>query len=74
MPDGNISTIEARTQEQKETWWKNGLKAIAEGKLAVLLLSGGQVCLICLTSVIYVDPQPNDREQLLEFQISIWTN
>lgn len=29
--------------EDRERWWKMGMKAISEGKLAVLLLSGGQV-------------------------------
>lgn len=39
--------------EDRERWWKMGMKAISEGKLAVLLLSGGQViihlalCFIC---------------------------
>ncbi|TYH85815.1 hypothetical protein E1A91_D02G280800v1 [Gossypium mustelinum] len=28
--------------DHKERWWKMGLKAVSEGKLAVLLLSGGQ--------------------------------
>lgn len=32
--------------EERERWWKMGLKAISDGKLGVLLLSGGQVCLI----------------------------
>ncbi|KAG6528635.1 hypothetical protein ZIOFF_010817 [Zingiber officinale] len=36
------STVEARTVEEKERWWKRGLKAISEEKLAVVLLSGGQ--------------------------------
>lgn len=31
--------------EDREKWWKMGMKAIAEGKLGVLLLSGGQVML-----------------------------
>lgn len=42
VPEASISTIEHRTLEQRERWWNSGLKAIAEGKLAVLLLSGGQ--------------------------------
>lgn len=29
--------------EERERWWKMGLKAVSEGKLGVLLLSGGQV-------------------------------
>lgn len=32
--------------EDREKWWKMGMKAIAEGKLGVLLLSGGQVMLL----------------------------
>ncbi|CAN1225497.1 UDP-N-acetylglucosamine diphosphorylase 1 [Linum grandiflorum] len=42
VPEGSVSTVEARTMEEKERWWKMGLKAISGGKLAVLLLSGGQ--------------------------------
>ncbi|MCO5557785.1 hypothetical protein L7F22_011356 [Adiantum nelumboides] len=42
VPEANISTLEHRTIEQREKWWNSGLKAIADGKLAVLLLSGGQ--------------------------------
>ncbi|KAL2935965.1 UDP-N-acetylglucosamine diphosphorylase 2 [Bienertia sinuspersici] len=37
-----VSTVEERTIEDRERWWKMGLKAIHDGKLAVLLLSGGQ--------------------------------
>ncbi|XP_029116236.1 UDP-N-acetylglucosamine diphosphorylase 2 isoform X2 [Elaeis guineensis] len=42
VPEGSVSTVEERTPEERERWWKRGLKAIAEGKLAVVLLSGGQ--------------------------------
>ncbi|WVZ25286.1 hypothetical protein V8G54_003830 [Vigna mungo] len=42
VPESNVSTVEDRSQEDRERWWKTGLKAISDGKLAVLLLSGGQ--------------------------------
>ncbi|CAN1327801.1 UDP-N-acetylglucosamine diphosphorylase 1 [Linum perenne] len=42
VPQGSVSTVEGRTMEERERWWKMGLKAISGGKLAVLLLSGGQ--------------------------------
>ncbi|XP_020269639.1 UDP-N-acetylglucosamine diphosphorylase 1-like isoform X2 [Asparagus officinalis] len=42
VPESCVSTVEARTLEDRERWWKRGLKAISEGKLAVVLLSGGQ--------------------------------
>ncbi|RYR17277.1 hypothetical protein Ahy_B03g062042 isoform B [Arachis hypogaea] len=43
VPESSVSTVEDRTQEERERWWKMGLKAISDGKVAVLLLSGGQV-------------------------------
>ncbi|KAF3619203.1 hypothetical protein FXO37_33821 [Capsicum annuum] len=42
VPESCVSTVEERTMEDREKWWKMGMKAIAEGKLGVLLLSGGQ--------------------------------
>ncbi|XP_074562307.1 UDP-N-acetylglucosamine diphosphorylase 2-like [Curcuma longa] len=42
VPETSVSTVEMRSAEEKERWWKRGLKAISEGKLAVVLLSGGQ--------------------------------
>ncbi|KAM7270693.1 hypothetical protein ACFE04_029907 [Oxalis oulophora] len=42
VPLSSVSTVEERTMDERERWWKMGLKAIADGKLAVLLLSGGQ--------------------------------
>ncbi|XP_057748446.1 UDP-N-acetylglucosamine diphosphorylase 1-like [Arachis stenosperma] len=42
VPESSVSTVEDRTQEERERWWKMGLKAISDCKVAVLLLSGGQ--------------------------------
>uniref|UniRef100_A0A0E0L5K8 Uncharacterized protein n=1 Tax=Oryza punctata TaxID=4537 RepID=A0A0E0L5K8_ORYPU len=37
-----VSKVEERSPEDKERWWKKGLKAIPEGKLAVVLVAGGE--------------------------------
>ncbi|XP_075500959.1 UDP-N-acetylglucosamine diphosphorylase 1-like [Primulina tabacum] len=42
LPESTVSTVEKRTMEERERWWKMGVKAISNGKLGVLLLSGGQ--------------------------------
>lgn len=42
VPENIVATVDGRTIEDRERWWKMGLKAIRGGKLAVLLLSGGQ--------------------------------
>ncbi|WVZ18431.1 hypothetical protein V8G54_005753 [Vigna mungo] len=42
VPESSVSTVEERSQEDRERRSEMGLKAISDGKLAVLLLSGGQ--------------------------------
>ncbi|XP_010519007.1 PREDICTED: LOW QUALITY PROTEIN: UDP-N-acetylglucosamine diphosphorylase 2-like [Tarenaya hassleriana] len=42
VPENCVSTVDERTMGDREKWWKTGLKAIYEGKLGVVLLSGGQ--------------------------------
>ena len=41
VPEASVSTVEERTLEEREKWWSMRLKAIHEGNLAVVLLSGG---------------------------------
>ncbi|KAM0071415.1 putative nucleotidyltransferase [Helianthus debilis subsp. tardiflorus] len=43
VPESFESTVEDRKLEDREKWWNMGLEAISDGKLAVLLLSGGHV-------------------------------
>ncbi|RYR64255.1 hypothetical protein Ahy_A03g010383 [Arachis hypogaea] len=50
VPESSVSTVEDRTQEERERWWKMGLKAISDGKVAVLLLSGGQLLYLAFVS------------------------
>ncbi|KAI3697670.1 hypothetical protein L6452_30766 [Arctium lappa] len=56
VPESCVSTVEDKKLEDIEKWWKMGLKAILDGKLVVLLLSGGRtepvtlvVCMATLT-------------------------
>ncbi|KAL5203927.1 hypothetical protein ABZP36_008798 [Zizania latifolia] len=42
VPESSVSKVEQRSPEDKERWWKKGLKAISEGELAIVLLAGGQ--------------------------------
>uniref|UniRef100_A0A0E0AS72 Uncharacterized protein n=1 Tax=Oryza glumipatula TaxID=40148 RepID=A0A0E0AS72_9ORYZ len=59
VPESSVSTVEDRTPEDKQRWWKRGLKAISEGKLAVVLLAGGQEMKSHISSFSPI----SDREQ-----------
>ncbi|KAK1308027.1 UDP-N-acetylglucosamine diphosphorylase 2 [Acorus calamus] len=48
VPETSVSKVEERTMEERARWWKMGLKAISEGRLGVLLLSGGQVLFVII--------------------------
>ena len=54
VSESSVSTVVERSQEDRERWWKMGLKAIFDGKLAVLLLSGGQVYFNLFLMNIYI--------------------
>ncbi|EFN54432.1 hypothetical protein CHLNCDRAFT_31829 [Chlorella variabilis] len=41
-PVSDVTTLKSSTREQRDGWRAHGLRLIAEGKLAVLLLAGGQ--------------------------------
>ncbi|KAH1228803.1 UDP-N-acetylglucosamine diphosphorylase 2 [Glycine max] len=71
VSESSVSTVVERSQEDRERWWKMGLKAISDGELAVLLLSGGQSVdfrLHCLGKHWYIEP--DGLEMLLQAQNS----
>ncbi|KAM0950087.1 putative nucleotidyltransferase [Dioscorea sansibarensis] len=48
-----VSIVKGRTPYERERLWKKGLRAISEGKLAVVLFSGGRVCYLMRACVTY---------------------
>lgn len=41
-PIESFGSLDSASEEEKSDWFKTGLKAVAEGKVAVVVLSGGQ--------------------------------
>lgn len=68
--------VEKRTMEERERWWKMGLKAISDGKLGILLLSGGQVCWLFVihqwTIMINFFVESRRKGKSFEGKIYIW--
>ncbi|KAA3482138.1 UDP-N-acetylglucosamine diphosphorylase 2-like [Gossypium australe] len=72
VPESWVSSVDERTMEHRERWWKMGLKAISEGKLAVLLLSGGQVLLpVELYSMSLVGKEWREGKRGLGLEVQI---
>ncbi|CAH2059326.1 unnamed protein product [Thlaspi arvense] len=70
-PENCVSTVDERTKEDREKWWKMGLKAIYDGKLGVVLLSGGQLlCIVanCLCNFIISDIGLPSGKSLFQIQ------
>lgn len=74
VPESSVSTVEERTQEERERWWKMGLKAISDGKLAVLLLSGGQVLYVWYNNPFSDFLNSNAQDLLYAFWYIISSN
>ncbi|GKC12774.1 PGR5-like protein 1B, chloroplastic isoform X1, partial [Tanacetum coccineum] len=60
VPEGSASTVEDRKLEDRKRWWNMGLKAIADGRLAVLLESHLISKTSCLKLCLVVGLWEND--------------